>query len=214
MDTVTSRPRHAETVTVTKVTEGSFTVDSGWTFGNQRCPAVKVGDTLLVETIGISRVVGIMDADSGSWYFHDTDEDLERQDREQREAYEASKRAELEEHREEWTQIEAGLPQWIKARIEFFRTKAGERFEIDGWGYELAIAELAVLYAEHGLPTDGAWESEPQEVRDFAERVGTSGNQHGMAKALARMHLAGKDLAGTVSGLSPITGDPYYEKTA
>jgi len=78
-----------------------------------------------------------------------------------------------------------------------------ETFELEGWGYELVVCELAALYAKSNCADD-------ETIDSYAREQGTSGNQHGIAKSLARAHLAGASLAGTVSALSPLTGDPFY----
>lgn len=77
-------------------------------------------------------------------------------------------------------------------------------FRAGGWGgYELAIAQLAVAYAE----------GNEAEVDRIAEKYGTSGNQHDMAKILAKGHREGLDdsIANSVSALAPpLTGSADY----
>lgn len=92
-------------------------------------------------------------------------------------------------------------------RIEFFRDQAGERFESDGLEYELVVAELAVLYDASGL-------AESDAVNGYGREYGTSGNQHGIARLLAgaRRNDPEWSAAGSVSALSPITGEPFYVK--
>ncbi|QNJ57958.1 hypothetical protein SEA_HITTER_61 [Gordonia phage Hitter] len=160
------------------------------------------GDQFALETVQFSRIAGLMDSD-GVWRFRLTDEDLAAESRRQSEDFERRKREQLDAHREEWTAREAELPDWIRARLDNFRTRAGtERFELEGWGYELAIAELAVAYAD----------GNEAEVDRIGEEYGTSGNQHDMAKLLAKTHAEGgdADIANSVSALAPLTGSADY----
>ncbi|AMS03136.1 hypothetical protein BJD61_gp57 [Gordonia phage Obliviate] len=160
------------------------------------------GDRFALETVQFSRITGLMDSD-GVWRFRMTDEDLAAESRRQHENFERRTREQLDAHREEWTALEAGLPDWIRARLNNFRARAGtERFELKGWGYELAIAQLAVAYAE----------GNEAEVDRIAEVYGTSGNQHDMAKLLAQLHTEGRDadIANSVSALAPLTGSADY----
>ncbi len=143
-----------------------------------------------------------MDSD-GVWRFRMTDEDLAAESRRQSEDFERREREQLDAHREEWTAREAELPEWIRARLNNFRARAGtERFELEAGGYELAIAQLAVAYAE----------GNEAEVDRIAEKYGTSGNQHDMAKILAKGHREGLDdsIANSVSALAPLTGSADY----
>lgn len=52
-------------------------------------------------------------------------------------------------------------------------------------------------------------------VTDYCREHGVSGNQHGMARMLARAHHedAQRSMAGTVSALSPIAGNADYSPT-
>ncbi|QDP44183.1 hypothetical protein SEA_JUJU_67 [Gordonia phage JuJu] len=160
------------------------------------------GDRFALETVNFSHITGLMDSD-GVWRFRMTDEDLAAESRRQSEDFDRRKREQLEAHREEWTALEADLPDWIRARLDNFRARAGtERFELEGWGYELAIAQLAVAY----------FEDNEAEVDRIAEKYGTSGNQHDMAKILAKGHREGLDdsIANSVSALAPLTGSADY----
>ena len=68
-------------------------------------------------------------------------------------------------------------------------------------------AELAVLYDASGL-------AESDAVNGYGREYGTSGNQHGIARLLAgaRRNDPEWSAAGSVSALSPITGEPFYVK--
>lgn len=169
----------------------------------------------IMEVQGLSLVTGwIID---GQWYDRKTDEDLTARHEAMVAGFEQRKRDRLAAHRAEWQQIEDTLPDWIRVRLEYFHDRGGEHFALEGWGYELTIAELAVAYAAMGrtiLDKTTYTVEDSDEVRRIAEEQGTSGNQHDMALALAKMHLNDPSvpLAGTVSALSPITGDTFYDK--
>ena len=111
--------------------------------------------------------------------------------------------------RQAWEAREAALPEWLRVRLATFRRRGGEKFELDGWRYELIVAELAALYAAAGM-------EETEEVTAYADAHGVTVNQGEVARMLARARLAddgdGWTAAGTVSALSPITGEPFYVK--
>ncbi|ANA85523.1 hypothetical protein PBI_BLUEBERRY_61 [Gordonia phage Blueberry] len=163
--------------------------------------AFEPGDTFALETVNFSLITGLMDSD-GVWRFRMTDEDLAEQARRQSQAFHDRKVVELEKNKAAWWAIEESLPEWIRARINHFRNAAGEKFLLDGWGYELAVAQLAVAYADRN----------EAEVDRIAEECGTSGNQHDMAKLLAQLHTEGRDadIANSVSALAPLTGSADY----
>lgn len=108
----------------------------------------------------------------------------------------------LENNRDLWAVRETYLSEPLRERMDYFR-KHGEDFELNGWGYELTIAELADYLVASGL-------EETDEIKASEAYSQCSGNQFDMAKALARMVLNGESLAGTVGGLSPITGKAFY----
>ena len=159
------------------------------------------GDMFALETVNFSLITGLMDRD-GVWRFRLTDEDLAEQHRKSSQAFHDRKVVELEKNKAAWWAIEESLPDWIRARLNRFRDAAGEKFLLDGWGYELAVAMLAVAYAD-GNDT---------EADRIAREWGTSGNQHGMAQALANLHADGRDdvIANSVAALAPLTGSADY----
>jgi hypothetical protein len=167
-----------------------------------------------VQTILLSQPVGWREAGALSWMWYKDDEQLEREHAEMVAEFDLKRRERLEANRADWERREAALPEWIRKRMEGFRGRAGEKFEVDGWGYELVVAELAAAYAAEAaaLPATGSpsWADTPTSVKLIDEREGASGNQHDVALALARMHLRGESVAFTISALSPITGDPDY----
>lgn len=200
------KQRRYETYTIEKITDDS--VDCGGTgFGlfPEMKGKVKAGDVILMETVNFSHITGICLADGGEWFFHKSDADLDRE----HEEFVAKMKREHEEtlaaNRDDWQRRTDALPDWIKERITHFQKTGGHNFEVDGWGYELCIAELAVLY----LASEGA---DDDAVMAYSREHGTSGNQHDFAKALADGHrVHHMQMAGTVGGLTPITGDAYYE---
>lgn len=203
--------RHAEELTVKSIERyknggAAITADNGWTAGAPAEVArlLDVGKRYVLETVQFSRITGWMV--DGEWIVRKTDEDLERERQEMIARHDAERRERLAANRAEWQKRQDALPEWVRSRIEHFHAAGGENFEVDGWGYELVVAELAALYGASG-GEDNA------EVNAYAEREGTSGNQHDMAKALARAHREepAREMAGTVSALSPITGDAFYE---
>lgn len=185
-------------------------VDHGVSYGNsghgmfpEMEGKVKPGDVVVLETKGFSTITGVLDVDSGHWYFRKSDEDLERERQEFSERIKREHHEQLEAHRAEWQERTDALPEWIKTRIDKFAESP--HFAVNGWGYELCVAELAVMYDESGGESNEA-------ITEYAKHHGTSGNQHECAMALARNHANGESLYGTISALSPLTGDAYYEE--
>lgn len=209
MNTYTDR--HIQHQIVTSIDKSSVTGSSGFTAGApmEVIELLSVGDEYGLETMGGSgwggRICGWLI--NGQWYNRKSDQDLEREHQEFVANIDRRHREQLTQRRDEWIGREENLPGWLKERIHFFHISGGDKFELDGWGYELIICELAALYAASPNFEDN------DAINEFARREGTSGNQHGMAKALAKAHLAEPDrsLAGTVSALSPLTGNAFYE---
>ena len=151
------------------------------------------------------------------WIWRESDEKVKADREALIERIRQDRLALVEANRERWTENEASLPQWIRDRLDYFRSIDAETFEMDGWGYELCIARLAVAYANMGDAILGKSLSDivdSDEVRAIANEEGSSGNQHGMALLLARAHLESPEasLAGTVSALSVLTGKAAYTK--
>ena len=160
---------------------------------------IRVHGTYLLELKDFNDVGGILTMD-GRYLMRRSDQYFERQ-REQHRVEAARRRRELlEANRDDWQARETSLPAWIRGRLERFHNAGGDYFAEEGWGYELTICELAVIYERNGLVDD-------DEVARFASLHGTSGNQHQCALALAR----NKDQAASLpAGLSPLSGDPDY----
>lgn len=170
--------RHENETTVRKVSAGFVTGDNGWTFAppGEHLGRFKPGLTYTLETRNLSVVTGCRI--DGEWVWRRSDAWLDDDHRVTVAGLNAERAERLRDNRETWEAREAALPAWLRARIEHFRGRAGERFELDGWAYELTVAELAVLYDEAGL-------AESDAVTAYATEHGTSGNQHAVARLLA-----------------------------
>lgn len=192
---------------VRRVGEASVTGEDGVTF----CPppehlaAFTPGVAYRLEERLGSVVTGCLVG--GEWLWRKTDEALADERRVELARIALRRAEELAANRQEWEAREAALPEWLRARLATFRERGGEKFELDGWHYELTVAELAAIYAESGMEDSDA-------VTAYAEGRGVSGNQDQVARILARTRLAndGWTAAGTVSAMSPITGEQFYVK--
>jgi len=197
-------------------TGGSVAITStngtGW--GNPPAPdnyLLQEGTEVVLETTNGSTlagcyVVGVHTPDFASkkgWLWRKSDEDLERSFQEWKAKWEQDKLDRVEKFRAEWEAREEKLPQVYKDRLNRFRAAAGkEEFEKEGWGYELLICELAVLYkASGGEDTDA--------VNNFAALYGTSGNQHGIAKLMSKHE---DHIPEVPSAMAPLTGSADYAK--
>lgn len=177
-------------------TEGTGFIRSKADVGAQLQPGV----VFELETIGFSQITGLRVG--GVWRFRMTDEDLAAEARKFSEDLHRRAVETLEVNKAAWWAIEEKLPDWIRARINRFREAAGEKFLLEGWGYELVIAQLAVLYAD----------SDEEGADELCSEAGASGNQVNLARALAEAHKQGRDdlVAVSPSGLGPITGSADY----
>lgn len=158
----------------------------------------EVGDELSLETIGYSLVVGLRDKDG--WLFRQSDQQLDDERTAQQAKWEQNRIDTLAKGRETWQAIEDALPAWLKVRIDRFHNAAGETFELDGWGYELIVCQLAELYLA----------DDQDAIKALDAKSGCSGNQHTVAKLLVRMHRQGESVEPVPSALTPITGRPDY----
>lgn len=157
-----------------------------------------VGHTYELETVLGSTVTGLRSGDF--WLMRKTDQQLADEHNTMVVGFQDERRRTLESCRETWTEQEAALPDWLRERLSRFRTNGGERFDLDGWGYELMICRLAAVLADGDEDAASA----------LASESGASGNQWDCAKALASHHEGGADLTQFPAGLTPLTGDPYY----
>jgi hypothetical protein len=178
-------------------------MSTGWTFVRSKADLgrdIALGETLWQETIQLTRITGLRDRNG--WLFHLTDQDLADEAREFSEKMHRDDVVRLEKNRKKYAAWEGALPDWLKVRIQRFRDAAGEKFLLEGWGYELIICRLADLMDQ----------GREDEAEQLASDEGASGNQWDCAKALAagrKKH--GDDFAARVpAGLSPITGSADY----
>lgn len=158
-------------------------------------------DVLEYEVVGISRIVGWKR--NGQWISRSSDQDMQLEDELLQEAIEQERRDMLQENREDWTQREQALPDWLRPRIEYFREVGGKHFEMNGWGYELVVAELAALHFE---------EASEEEIAAYEERIGSTGHQYSSGQTLAKMHreYPERSMAETTASL-PFAA-PYYQE--
>lgn len=205
--------RNTEIIEIRSISNDGTTLtdDDGWSMfiREEARGKIEVGKLHVREKQGFNRITGLVPmADRGrddAWLWRDSDQDIEAEEAEWRRKDLERRREFLEKNRADMEQREAALPEVLRKRLENFRTHGGENFDLKGWGYELAVCELTMLYHQ----SNG---EESDEITSYATEHGTSGNQHNYAHAAAR--LMGTDraeeLATSVSALSPITGDPYY----
>lgn len=204
-------PRRLEEFTVKSVKDHGASLEihmsTGWTFGRSKAALgrdIAVGETLWQETIQLTRITGLRDR--YGWLFHLTDQDLADEAREFSEKMQRDDVVRLEKNRKKYAAWEDALPPWLKARIQRFRDAAGEKFLLEGWGYELIICRLADLMDQ----------GREEDADKLASDEGASGNQWSCAKALAAGRKEhGDDFAVRVpAGLSPITGSADYSAVA
>lgn len=194
---------------VTEVTETRVQFGS-WSMPKSIFPDdVAVGQRYITESVLGSTPSAVFRC---TW--RKSDEDLDADHEAFSEQWKKEKHDRLEESRDEWTLREAALPQVLQDRLNNFRKKAaavGNDFEVEGWGYELVVSELAAMYAEQGDP-EGPYE-DTAEIVAYASKEGTSGNQHGFAKALARGLIRDPEqVQESISALTPLGTGAYYDK--
>lgn len=159
---------------------------------------LREGGTYLLECVRWSQTCGIQE--DGEWLWRDSDQDIARRDTEMRERFDRERRERLEVNRHDWERRSEALPDWLKARLRRFHDAAGEKFALDGWGYEIVVSELAWAY----------YDEDTERIEAIDREQGCSGNQHGYAKALAQLHRDGGDTANAVAALAPLTGSADY----
>jgi len=200
MSTYTNR--REEEVVVKEVSTTGVLFDSGWGYGPPEGVAkqLQVGETLTAEMRGTT-ITGLRRGDT--WIYRNSDEKLEMDHLELVAKFKSDREKMLEEKRQDWAEREAALMPELRERLEHFRA-VGTNFDVDGWGYELIVCELAQLYLDSDL-------EETPEIEAYADREGTSGNQHGFAKVLAR-ELRDKGLLPKqiIAALAPLTGSQDY----
>jgi hypothetical protein len=210
--TYTYTERKIETGTVTKAEEAKdgawLTTSNGGThFAPSEVAArLPVGTEFDLEMYGFNWIAGWRL--NGEWLERRSDEYFALQREKASADFKRRNQERLDANRELWQAQEDALPDWLRARLVTFHIEGGENFAREGWGYELIICRLAEAYVNSNLEDDDV-------VNEISRVEGTSGNQHGMAKAIARAHLEDPDrsMAETISALSPISGSPFYKPT-
>ncbi len=192
----------------------------GWCFGGVPAdvlPRLIVGAEYLQETRNFSMVTGMAtcyrtrsgEPVVGEWLWHKTDADLDREHAEWLAKWEAEKAQRLAESQADYLRREGLLPLSLRRRLDRFHANGGQEFKRDGWGYELIVCELAVLYA-------ASEQADTEAIDEYAREHGTSGNQHDYAKALSRLLTDDPEdedaVANSVSALSPLTGNADYTR--
>jgi hypothetical protein len=183
----------------------------GWTLGladstgfaikRERCGhwTPKVGDVVQTECVQLSLIVGVRV--NGRWVYRWTDEEVEADRAAWREAMTKEKAERLERERYELSQREAALPDWAMRRMRRFHDAGGHAFELDGWGYELHICELAAAMVAN----------DAKAIQRHEEQA--SGNTYACAQMLAKMVKEGREdeaATGVPAGLAPLTGSVDY----
>lgn len=194
----------------------TFTNGIGCAVPEEVRPLLSVGKQIVQETTQGSTITGWHI--DGRWVIRKSDQQLEDDHREWVAAWEKRKTDRLASVRDDLIRREFLLPKPLQARMAVFHERGGQRFEVDGWEYEMVVAELAAAYAEYygaaiaGMNFSDTSPDEPPLVTEISDREGTSGNQHGFAFILAQVMARGSDLAGTQSALTALTGSPFYEE--
>lgn len=187
----------------------AITGSDGWTAIGPAAVAevLTEGTAYGLESYGFNTIGGFLVGTEAEhrWLYRRSDEEILGQQEEFRRHADERRREMLAKYQDDWAAREAVLPDWLRARLAHFHTRGGESFRLNGWGYELAICELVLLYLDADL-------AESPAISAFATEHGTSGNQHSMALSIARAHRQApkRTMAGTVSALSPLTGDSDY----
>jgi hypothetical protein len=193
----------------------TITGSDGWTAGCSKevYDQLPEGTEYVFEKRGFNEISGWFI--SGRWYDHKSDEDFTLAEAERASSAREHDEKMLEAHHVEWSRREDALPDWLRSRLQTFHDKGGDSVRRHGWDYELVVARLAALYADAPRDEEGKFIDTP-EITRIEREEGTSGNQHNFAKMLANFYLQDPsfDFSATPSALTPITGDPFFEKQA
>lgn len=178
----------------------------------QLAAVVQVGDTVAIESTPNGRISGWLH--NNVWYNRLSDQQIEAEQQQFYNNFAAQQQTDLDANREDWQERTNALPEWVKCRLDFFEETAGEKYRLEGWGYELLIAELAVLLKQTA-EAPNFFVKTSEQATQFCFNKQMSDNQVKVAEALARHHHSKPDdsLAGTVSAFTPLTGEPYYLPT-
>lgn len=167
-------------------------------------PAIKLHANLevFIQTVKGTLVTGLWVPAVG-WAFQLTNEQLAQQAQDYAAKLHMARVEHLRLNRELFEDTEASLPDWLKARIENFRSQNKATFELEGWEYELIVAKLA-----EGLDAD----MDADEFKALAREYNASENQVRCAMALAagRRQYGDEYALAVPAAMSPLTGKPDY----
>jgi hypothetical protein len=213
-------PMHVDIVVVEEVSEGSVRMNDNWSWPRACFPAsTHQGDKFIVGTVKFSMPVYVARIDGVGIvtpFFHKTETDLSAERNERHREEWVRKLKIYEEHKDSWWVREQKLPDVLRERLDNFRAHT-PNFDLEGWGYELVVSELAVLYFKHWDEIQNAEldDPEPDEIKEFANEHGTSGNQHGYAQVLARKLNVGPEEHENIrtygAAMSPMGVGQYWE---
>lgn len=91
----------------------------------------------------------------------------------------------------------------VQERINYFHENNSGDWDGSAWLYEVTIGEIVDMLVASDL-------EETPDIKEYYSSHGVSGNQVDCAHALAKRVIAGESIAGTIGGLSPITGKAFY----
>lgn len=181
--------RRLELFKVKNLGEGSVTTmaSSGFGVPPYVIPMLEVGREYYLELYNFNDIGGIMTMDK-EYLFHRSDMYFE----ERLEKFIAENKRKGEErylaNKADYIKRTKELPERYRNRLNRFLDdpKSAESFRKEpmGWGYELIICELAVLYEKYPNKR-GSWDDEHEEIKAFAHKHGTSGTQHDVARSWA-----------------------------
>jgi len=173
----------------------------------------KVGDTIILHTVGFSLIRGI--TLNGVQIYYKSDQDLELERLEQQVKYEKEKNDRFLKEVKSLDKKYLKLPQCFKDRIDRFR-KNNDRFRVDFESYELFCCEQAVVIAKACKTPAGVAEFGKMEWKDQMNKVKKlsrdhSGNTFGMSTQLAYWYLQQPDVVVKAHGsLAALVGSAEY----
>jgi hypothetical protein len=207
---MTTTKRHLKNYTIKEIRdirddhfEVTTTESTGFTAEHTHLTRqLQSGDEFILETKNFSTITGMYIPRFADWAWRKTDQDLADEHAQWLADWQEKKRKLLEENWEGWKARQDALPTHYRERLEKFHEKGGGEFRLDGWSYELVICELAVMYERTNC-------AESEEIDAYARKYGTSGNQHDVAKAMAK-HLDEFTPKEFPAGMAPLTGSADY----
>lgn len=190
-------PMRVEHATVKEINELGVVMEDSWYWPRDCFPAnTLVGDQFLLGTVKASMpcyVARVSGTGLVSEFWHRTETDLSAERNKRHQDSWVKKLQAYEENKHKYWARELELPQVLQSRLDNFRSHT-PNFDVEGWLYELMVSELSVLYLNsiNEIVDWTAFEEdqerpdiENEATSEYASTHGTSGNQHGCAKALA-----------------------------